>query len=136
MMDREPTQPHRRADRAGGVPTWPPQLQLPQLPQLPQRWPQLPLQPPRWPRPRPPRTEGLPTWGLVLLFVVVALVSFGVVWGVGSVLVHHNNSITVPSPPSPPSPPSRPANGSGVLFLPTDTAQPKETAQPDARLRR
>jgi hypothetical protein len=121
MMDREPTQPHRRADRAGGVPTWPPQLQLPQLPQ---QWPQLPLQPPRWPqpRPRPPRTEGLPTWGLVLLFVVVALVSFGVVWGVGSVLVHHTNSITVPSPPA------RPATGSGVLFLPTDTAQSAPTS--------
>jgi hypothetical protein len=111
MMSREPTHPHRRADRSGGVPTWPPHLQLPQLQQ---QWQQLPLQPPRWPR--PPRAEGLPAWGLVLLFVAVAVLSFGVVWGVESVLVHHSNSITVPSRPS------RPATGHSALVLPSDTA--------------
>lgn len=112
MANDEPTLPNLRVQRTAGAPTWP------------------------HPRPQSRRTEGLPIWGVVLLFMVVALLSFGVVRGMAVVLAQHNISITIPSQPF------QPSHSSGAPALPTvtptsmpvatptETAQPIETAQP------
>jgi hypothetical protein len=102
-VDDEPTLPNLRVQGPAGAPVWPP--------------------------PQPPRPEERHLWRGVLLFVVVALLSFGVVRGVTIVLAQANGSTAAP-PASGPGPHTVPTHLLAPTAVPTDTPQPTETAQP------